>query len=296
MSADLLPGARRSEVAVNGVRFTLHRGQPVRKRRTTPVLLLHGLPQTAAAWRSLIPELAKDRTVLAPDLKGLGASEHRQPYDIETLVDELAALAAHEVDQSLDVVGHGIGGGLAVELAARRPGLVRRLVVISSAYGWLWGARRWAQAALRVPAIPELLGPVGSGGVPAFLRYGWRASTPLEPRFVKHYSRAYRHPARTDALIAYARAAAMLRRRTPEVEAALVVWGAADPLLPLALAEQVRSDLGPQADLVEVPEAGHFPVEETPEIVVPVIAEFLRRTDAGSASGGAPSASGAGTA
>jgi pimeloyl-ACP methyl ester carboxylesterase len=133
--------------------------------------------------------------------------------------------------------------------------------------------------------IPELLGPLGSArGVAASLRYGWRSAQPLESPVVDHYTRAYRHPARTDALVAYARAASRLRRRTPEVESALVVWGAADPLMPLALAEQVRADLGPDADLLEVPGAGHFPVEETPEIVVPVIADFLRRADAGTAS------------
>lgn len=277
MSADLLPGADRSEIAIGGVRFTLHRAQPARKRRTTPVLLLHGLPQTAAAWRYLLPELARDRAVLAPDLKGLGASEHRHPYDIETLVDELAGLAAHEVDRSIDVVGHGIGGALAVELAVRRPELVRRLVVMSAAYGWLEGSRRWRQQLVRVPVLPELVGSAAAvKTVPAFLRYGWRADTPLEPRYVQHYTRAYRHPSRMDALIAHARAVAFLHRRTVDVEGTLVVWGAADPLLPLALAERVRADLGPDADLLEVPGAGHFPVEEAPEIVVPAIAEFLR--------------------
>lgn len=295
MSADLLPGAERHEVAVNGVRFTLHRAEPARKRRTTPVLLLHGLPQTPAVWRHLLPELARDRTVLAPDLKGLGTSEHRPPYDVETLVHELAALAAHEVDQSFDVVGHGIGGTLAIELAASRPELVRRLVIVSSAHRWMEGPRALAGLLMDTPALPELvLSLAAPAVVTGAMRFGWRSEQALAPRYLQHYVTAYRHPARIEALVAYCRAVDDLRREVPHpggpavalppagrvtADAALVVWGTADPLTPLALAERVRADLGPDADLLEVPGAGHFPLEEAPDVVVPAIAEFLRNGD-----------------
>ena len=119
-------------VAVEGVRFALHRGGA--PSGSTPVLLLHGVPQTSLAYRHLFPVLAADRLVLAPDLKGLGGSEVGGPYDVPTLVRELAALILHEVDGPVDVVGHDWGGVLALALADARPDLVRRLVVINAPY------------------------------------------------------------------------------------------------------------------------------------------------------------------
>ena len=129
----LLPGATASDVAVEGVRLRVHRAGPRRPRRTTPALLLHGVPQTSSAWSALLPELARDRDVLAPDLKGFGASEAAPPYDGQTVAAELAALVLHAVDGPVDVVGHDLGGTLAMALAAARPDLVRRLVVVAGA-------------------------------------------------------------------------------------------------------------------------------------------------------------------
>lgn len=116
-AAELMPWATRRTVAIEGVRFTLYRADPRRRRRTTPALLLHGVPQTAVCWRDLVAELAADRVVLAPDLKGLGGSEAVGTYDLPTLAREMAALVRHEVDGPVDVVGHDWGGTLALALA-----------------------------------------------------------------------------------------------------------------------------------------------------------------------------------
>ncbi|MDQ6649480.1 MAG: alpha/beta hydrolase, partial [Actinomycetota bacterium] len=116
---------------------------PGRRRRTTPALLLHGLGQTSAAWGGLVAELARDREVLAPDLKGLGGSEAAPPYDGDTVAAELAALVLHCVDGPVDVVGHDVGGLLALALAGARPDLVRRLVVVAVPYGPSSRLRSW---------------------------------------------------------------------------------------------------------------------------------------------------------
>src|SRR4051812_3478872 len=143
-------------VAVEGVRFALHRVDPARKRKTTPVLLLHGVPQTSAIWRPVIPELAKDRIVLAPDLKGLGDSEVRGPYDLATLAREIAALVLHEVDGEVDVVGHDWGGSLALALAGTRPDLVRRLVVMSAPYREVDLKAAFHMPLFALPLLPDV--------------------------------------------------------------------------------------------------------------------------------------------
>jgi pimeloyl-ACP methyl ester carboxylesterase len=298
-----LPQASQREVAVEGVRFALYRTDPPGGQGGTPALLLHGVPQTAQMWHPLFPELARDRVVLAPDLKGLGRSEVRAPYDIPTLVGELAALVLHEVDTRVDVVGHDWGGSLAIALAAARPELVRRLVVCNAPYRYVDFRRAWHMLLFAVPGVPEvLLQLAGPHRVDRMIRRAWRAPRPMEPACAEHYRQAYEDRSRRSAMLGYYRAVVRSRlrhgltggttpggtvtgrrggRRQLAPERSLVVWGMRDPLLPLSVARSVVRDLGGEVTLVEVAGAGHFVVEEAPEVVVPAIAEFLREPGAG---------------
>jgi haloacetate dehalogenase len=290
---------RHREVAVDGVRFAIDRGDPSRKRRTTPALLLHGVPETRAMWGPLAAELVRDRVVIAPDLKGLGDSEARGPYDVPTLVRELAALALHEVDGQVDVVGHDWGGSLALAMALTRPDLVRRLVVINAPYRHIDFRHAWHIPFFALPLVPEALFAVGGRSlVGRMLDYGWRAETALDPALREQYATAYADRARVAAMLGYYRASvrtqvrragkhAVRRLRREGVVAAnthtsggprpsLVIWGAADPVLPLPVGESVVRDLGPSARLVTLPGVGHFTVDEAPDRVVDLVATFLR--------------------
>lgn len=282
-------------MAVGGLRLQVRRLDPPRRRRTTPALLLHGVPQTGVAWRELAPELARDRIVIVPDLPGLGGSERRGPYDVSTVAAHLAELVLHEVDGPVDVVGHDWGGSLALALAGSRPDLVRRLVVANAPYRRLDLTRAWHVPLFTLPALPE--GLFAAGGrwlLGAMFDYAWASSRPLDPAVREHYLDAYAGRAAIGAMLGYYRAAtrprlarAALRtlgvdrgpvpvpRAAPE--AALVLWGARDPVLPLAVGESVVTDLGPATEMLTVPGAGHFVVEEAPEVAVPAVGEFLRR-------------------
>ncbi|HVE98782.1 MAG TPA: alpha/beta hydrolase [Mycobacteriales bacterium] len=291
-----IAGADSRYVAVEGVRFHVHRAAPSRKRRTTPTLLLHGVPETAACWRELMPELAKDRVVIAPDLKGLGLSETREPYDLPTVAAELAALVLHEVDGPVDVVGHDWGGSIALALAGARPDLVRRVVDISGPYRQLNLARAFHVPLFALPTLPEVAFRLGGRRlVEAMFGYAWKAETPLPDDVREHYVASYLPPARVEAMLGYYRAAARPRihaavgallQQAPrpsgpprvKVERSLVVWGAADPSTGLSDGEAVVRDLGAAASLLSLPGVGHWPLEEAADIVVPAIAEFLRAT------------------
>ncbi|HEU0131791.1 MAG TPA: alpha/beta hydrolase [Mycobacteriales bacterium] len=287
-----IPGTTSRMVAVDGVRFHVRSARPARKRRTTPVLLLHGVPETSATWGALMADLGKDRVVLAPDLKGLGQSEAREPYDIPTLVAELAALVLHEVDGPVDVVGHDWGGSLGLALAGARPDLVRRLVVESGPYREIDPVRAWYMGVAALPVVPELAFRLtGDRIVRQAFATCWKADR--APELLDHYAAAYAPPERYTAMLGYYRAAvrprlaravrAMLSQEAPAiglpkvtVERSLVVWGTDDPPTPLAVGEAVARDLGESATMLTVPGVGHFPHEEAPEVVLPAIAEFLR--------------------
>jgi haloacetate dehalogenase len=282
-------GARHS-VAVEGVRFSLERSDPSRKRRTTPTLLLHGVPETSLCWRELTPRLGTDRVVLAPDLKGLGASETREPYDMATLVAELAALVLHEVDGAVDVVGHDWGGSIGLALASARPELVRRLVVIAAPYRHVDLRASWHIPVFALPALPELAFRLaGEEIVRRMFGHAWRAETPLPADILEAYVAAYADADRVSAMLAYYRAAARPRiaravglapkqdgapRAKPE--RSLVIWGTDDPAMPMWVGESVVRDLGADATLLAVPDVGHWPVEEAPDVVLPAIVDFLR--------------------
>lgn len=254
-----------------------------------PVLLLHGVPETSSAWCELAPVLADGRRVLAPDLPGLGGSAYDGPYDVDALAAQLAALLQEEVDGPVDVVGHDWGGVLALALAERQPGRIRRVCVANAPYRTLPLTRALHVPFLALPVLPEVLfRAAGRQIVDAAFLLLWRSARPVPAELLAEYQAAYSEPACVRSMLGYYRAAVRPRlrphlppRRTPagrpqvRVEAALVLWGAADPVLPVRTGEDVVRDLGAVAVMVTVPRAGHFVMEEEPEVVADVLTQFL---------------------
>ena len=255
----------------------------------TPVLLLHGVPETSSCWRDLAPRLAIGRRVLAPDLPGLGGSAFPGPYDVPCLVEQLVGLLGEVVPgQRVDVVGHDWGGSLALALAGARPDLVRRLVVANAPYRSVPLLRAAHIPFFTLPLAPEAVFRLGGRRVvEAMMSIGWKATTPLSAESRAEYAAAYTHRPTRRAMLGYYRAAtrpriaAALRRERrsspPRVHAdkMMVLWGALDPVLPVSVGESVVKDLGSDCVMVTVPGAGHFVIEEAPDVVAEVLVDFL---------------------
>lgn len=100
-----------------------------------PVVMVHGmLLGTMASWYlTVAPALARGHRVILYDLRGHGLSE-RVPsgYDVATMTDDLEAVVEGIAHEPAVVVGHSYGGVLALELAFRRPDLVRKVVVVEA--------------------------------------------------------------------------------------------------------------------------------------------------------------------
>ena len=101
----------------------------------TPLILLHGAYMTIDLMGPILPGLAKSRRVIAVEQQGHGrTADIDRPLTYEQMADDTAALARHlEIDDA-DVFGYSMGGGIALQLAIRHPGLVRRLVVASASF------------------------------------------------------------------------------------------------------------------------------------------------------------------
>ena len=112
--------------AVNGIQLHYVMGG-----KGDPVVLLHGWPETWYSWHRVMPDLAKNHTVIVPDLRGLGdSSKPLTGYDGKTLAEDIHQLVTQLGFKTIFLVGHDIGTQVAYSYAAAHPTEVKRLAVM----------------------------------------------------------------------------------------------------------------------------------------------------------------------
>ena len=133
---------------------------------TGPTLvLLHGWPQSWRCWRKVIPLLARDYTVIAPDLRGLGLSSLARDGYAKRLVAQDVWTLVHDVlgHREFFLAGHDWGGPTAFSLALDHPQAVRKLAILDVAIpgdgtpNISQGGQRWHHAFHQTPELPEQL-------------------------------------------------------------------------------------------------------------------------------------------
>jgi pimeloyl-ACP methyl ester carboxylesterase len=168
----------------------------------TPIVLLHGFPNTWYAWRDVMPRLAERHTVIAVDLRGLGDSEPgTQPNDVPTGADDLHGLIAELGLGPVLLAGQDWGGSTAFAFAAAHRDEVRRLAVLEAMPAGPWtdtGSGRggtWFAGFHQIPDLPEHM---VAGRERAYLDWFFRAysATPGVPTeaAVDEYARCYARP------------------------------------------------------------------------------------------------------
>lgn len=116
-----------------------------------PVLvLIHGIGDSSATWAELIPDLARTHTVLAPDLLGHGASDKpRADYSVAAYANGIRDLLTTLGIESATLVGHSLGGGVAMQFAYQFPERTERLILVSAG-----GVGREVNPVLRAASLP----------------------------------------------------------------------------------------------------------------------------------------------
>ena len=100
-----------------------------------PLVLLHGAYMSIDMMAPLLARLARDRRVIAPELRGHArTADAERPITYERMADDTAALVGHLGLGEADVAGYSMGGGVALQVAIRHPAIVRKLVVVSASY------------------------------------------------------------------------------------------------------------------------------------------------------------------
>ena len=104
-------------------------------------MLVHGFPETSYAWRKVIPSLAERHTVIAPDLRGCGASDRPATgYDKRTVASDLRELVSQLGFDRINLVSHDVGMMVGYAYACTYPDSVRRLVLMEAAQVGIIGA------------------------------------------------------------------------------------------------------------------------------------------------------------
>lgn len=221
------------------------------------VLLVHGIAGTNGVWDAMVPDLARTHTVIAPDLPGHGGSgTSAGDYSVGAMAATLRDLLLALGIERATVVGHSLGGGVAMQYSYLFPEHCERLVLVSSG-----GLGRSVNLVLRSAALP------GSEVVTAGLGLTARAGG----RVLRATLRAVVGPVgqRVFAGDRLYLAAAM---------PTLIVWGERDPIIPVGHGRRAHTAM-PGSRLEVLPGVGHFPPLEAPEETTAVLRDFLDTTE-----------------
>jgi len=287
MRTQLAPGTADHVIEGIRIRFTTYGGPGDGLDGSPAVLLLHGFPTSSQLWRNVGPEMCAgtedDLFVLAPDLVQLGESERTGVrIDLATQARLLLGLLDDKGVDKVIVAGHGLGGAVAVHLAALDGRRVAGLALLDTplhADAWpvagalpmlIPGVRSICGRALPVvPWLAErvLATLVGSGSDAAGLR-------PLD-----RYVEQLRKPGAARGLVHFAtavdpvaiEAAWHIVRASPPPT--LIMWGAEDRVHNIAYGRRVAGEI-PSAAWVPVAGAGHLLPEERPERVAEELMAF----------------------
>jgi pimeloyl-ACP methyl ester carboxylesterase len=253
-------------------------------------VLLHGIAGTSATWDSVIPRLAEHCDVLAPDLLGHGESaKPHGDYSVGAYANVVRDLLEALGMGRATIVGHSLGGGIAMQFAYQFIERCERLVLVDSG-----GLGRDVHPLLRAATLPgaELVLPwlstAGSRGVGALVRgmtrLGIRAGPDLDETWRSFVSlgepaarRAFIQTVRGVIDLAGQRVSATERLYLAEGLPTLIVWGEKDPLIPVRHAREAHERMA-GSRLEIFPGAGHFPYRDDPERFASVLVDFIGAT------------------
>jgi pimeloyl-ACP methyl ester carboxylesterase len=254
-----------------------------------PVLLLHGWPTSSYLWRGIIPWLAPANRVIAIDLPGFGGSAKPldAPYDLAFYERVLDGFLADLGIDRLALVGHDLGGPIAVSWALHRPERVTGLGILNTLLdGDFSPAALELNRILRTPGEREAL--VSPEGLAMLMRLGVVDGAKLDDETIGAVTAPF---ADTDARETLARIAdGFVPEVLDEVSAGLatitapvrIIYGRRDPLLPDVDRTIARLTASiPHAEVTLLDGCAHFLQEDEPDKIGPLLAAFLGTINTG---------------
>ncbi|MDT5112548.1 MAG: hypothetical protein QOK33_5687 [Mycobacterium sp.] len=258
------------------------------------ILLIHGIGDNSTTWDTVQSKLAQRFTVIAPDLLGHGKSDKpRADYSVAAYANGMRDLLSVLDIEQVTVVGHSLGGGVAMQFAYQFPQLVERLILVGAG-----GVTKDVNIALRIASVPmgsealallrlpmvlpalQVIGRVGgalfgSTGVGRDLPEVVRILADLpEPTASSAFARTLR------AVVDWRGQVVTMLDRCYLTESVPVqlIWGSRDSVIPVEHAKMAHSAMpGSQLEVFEG--SGHFPFHDDPDRFVELVEKFIDSTE-----------------
>ncbi|GAP99356.1 alpha/beta fold hydrolase [Leptolyngbya sp. NIES-2104] len=264
-----------------------------------PVVLVHGFGASFFHWRKNIPELAKNCRVYAIDLIGFGKSAKPKPveqieYTFETWGDQIADFCREVIGEPAVLIGNSIGCIAVMQAAVDHPEIARSLALLNCSLRLLHDRHRATQPWIKrigAPILQKVLQNQAFGQ--------WFFSQIAKPKAVRNILlKAYvNSEAVTDELVELLLGAASDQGATavfiaftgyssgplpedllPKLPCcAIVLWGEKDPWEPIALGRKF-ADYPQVKEFIPLPNVGHCPQDEAPELVNPILQRWIEQT------------------
>ncbi len=257
------------------------------------LLLIHGIGDNSSTWNTVQDKLAQRFTVIAPDLLGHGQSDKpRADYSVSAYANGMRDLMSVLDIEHATVVGHSLGGGVAMQFAYQFPQLVDRLILVGAG-----GVTKDVNIALRIASLPmggealallrlpmvlpamQVAGKVagtvfGSTGLGRDLPDVLRILRDLpEPTASSAFTRTLR------AVVDWRGQVVTMLDRCYLTESVPVqlIWGEQDVVIPVSHAQMAHAAMpGSQLEIFKL--SGHFPFHDDPDRFVEVVQRFIEST------------------
>jgi pimeloyl-ACP methyl ester carboxylesterase len=269
-------GAHQREVLLSGMSINYYVKQPQQATAGLPILLIHGIADSALTWSFVFSPLARTHPTYAIDLPGYGYSglpAGRGHTTLDEMRDMLALFLREVIGQPTLVVGNSMGGWLAVKLAWAVPELVRGIILLDAGGAPLSGIDSWLPFAetidIRDARGARLIFRQMFGAIPAPLLYLGQHS--LQDMFQRQVVRDFVADLKSKAAMPDDLLLKPADLQHLPVPAALI-WGLGDQFLPAGSLDFFRANM-PDAPTLLLKRCGHLPQRERP---LPVL-RFIRR-------------------
>lgn len=253
-----------------------------------PIILLHGLGATAAAWRRTLPVLMQQYTVYAIDLLGCGESDKPEgEYTIQAMADTIKQFMDEVGLTHAHIIGHSFGGGVTMQLCTTHPEMIDRVILVSS--GGLGKAVHWLLRASTLPGAHRVIAALTSPRSPLP-----NASRVIEQQRMRRLNVEFddvgstiferlQSPATRQAFIHMISSSSGLQGQKISAlpllsqldKDVLIIWGRDDNTIPVAHG-YAGATLIPRAHIEVIDNCFHRPQIEAPDTFNALVIHFLQ--------------------